>query len=452
MVENGWQMGRRALAGLTSGVLVVGLTAGLAHADVAGSWEAKALFLQHRIDRAVPLRLATFPHTHNSYNNTEDSRDRSGSYNHKLSLRNQLNYGIRSLTFDVIEDAGQKLCHGACLVTDMTFKEGLDKIINFLNERGNEKEVIHLRLAINPPGTNTGDWLGKLRRALVDKIGNRIYTPKMFKNGVSGSCVDFSEPANQITKATIIAAGKNLIITSDEACKKNQLDDWVFRGDFNPTINLKKDGADFSGFPNCSIAGKGISTWTGNFVRFYESRLDDDHKDLDYKDVHKLLGCGINAVAPAPLVSDSNAHRGQVWSWAEGYPQASAGPTFAFIAYDDKAAERRIKNTTQPDPNRRLFAACRTAGQAGTTTDGALWKLSTTKVAEGRANGEAACAALPGGSYTFAVPYNGYEMKLLVRVIESMSLLDVAPGVWVNYENARGTADINGWVATTRYQ
>lgn len=442
---------RRALARPSTwftAACLTGLTLGTTRADVQDTWESKALFLQHRIDRTVPLRLAIFPHTHNSYNNTQDSRDRSGSYNHKLSLRNQLQYGIRSLTFDVIEDSGQKLCHGACLATDMTFKEGLDKILSFLQESGNENEVIHLRLSISAPGTNTGDWLAKLRRALVDKVGNRIYTPKMFKNGVAGSCVDFSEPANTLTKQKILDAGKNLIITSDEACKKNELDDWAFRGDFNPTVNLKKGGADFSGFPNCSIAGTGLSTWTNNFVRFYESVQDTDHKDLDYKDVHKLAGCGINAIAPAPLAPDSNAHRGQVWSWGEGYPVSSTGATWAYVAWDDKAGERRFKNTS--DNLQRPFA-CRKAGAAGTSSDSTLWALSTTKGTHGSAQGTTACAALSGG-YQFAVPHNGYEMRLLVQAIESKPSDFVDAGVWVNYENTINATVRAAWLPTVRYQ
>lgn len=439
---------RHVLPVLCVGVLLTALV-GTARADIDDSWEAKALFLQHKIDKAVPLRFAFFPHTHNSYNNNKDSKDQSRAYNHQLSVRDQLAYGIRSLTFDVIEDPNYNLCHGACLATDMTFKEGLDKIINFLDASGNQDEVVHLRLSIKPPNKNTGDWLKGLRKQLNDKIGGRVYTPKMYANGVAGRCTPFKNVYGTITKATIRAAGKNVIITADEACRKNELDDWVFQDDFDKTVNLKKsEGSKFESFPVCTYGGNGPEFWNNNFVRAYESRLEDDHLDLDYGQVHKLVGCGFNAVAPAPQTRDFGAHEAQVWSWAKDYPKDFNGATWAYLTMDDKTDEMRIMNTTVANPAEQRPAACRKAG--GITADrdanASLWKVSVQTTGVGSAQGQAACAAL-GGGYTFAMPHNGYEMNLL-----RLAAKDVQGGVWVNYQNPQGTATRNAWVAVTRYQ
>lgn len=412
------------------------------------TWEGQALRFQAKIDRYAPLRDAIFPHTHNSYNNQQDYP--WNATNHKLSIENQLRYGIRSLTFDVVADGtSRKLCHGVCLGPEDSFSTGLRQIRTFLEDVKHTQEVVHLKLSLKFPLTNKGSWLRKLKNDLKDVLGDRLYTPNLYHGGDS-ICTEFKNAAAVITKQDILDAGRNVIVTTDDACKysgASNFDSYAFKGDFT-TYNIKQgQGSKFHGYPECAWTKSGESfdrTFLhSNFIRFYESTLSDDHANLDSDLVSKLVKCGVNAVAPAPLQADMNAHRRQVWSWAKDYPVYSASASLAYVAMDYRTGDYRFHNTASSDEwsDVRAYACVN-------ENDMNDWRISETVGDSNLFTAISACREL-GSQYQYATPHNGYLMSRLAEQLEA----SVHSEAWVRYENIYGhkIPYLNSWGAVTYF-
>ena len=385
------------------------------------SWEVQALTLQNRLDMNEPFKRAIFPHTHNSYNNKGDGY--TADVNHIVSISDQLKMGIRSLAFDVApypatlpyskETSSIRLCHKVCSKSDLKLSKGLDIIRDFLRQDKYKNEVILLQIEVNLPTYNKGDYVKHVRKKIAEHLSDLVYRPS------GGSCTDFNKTMLNKSKADILKAGKNVVILSEKACYKNEMNSWIFEGRLNKKIKQQKDAKPFKGFPDCTYDGKNITDFNAEIWRSYNDgtllgKAFADAGKITVGEVKAMASCGINAIGPERLKKWMDQHKAQVWSWDENQPNDGKKGNCAMSQENGRFNDR--------DCSVKLNFACRDKN------DHTRWKVTDTIGPWN--NGSKACKDKFGSDYFFAVPHNGYQNNLLIQEKPKKD-----SSVWVNYSD-----------------
>jgi len=411
-------------------------------ADSGVEWGKRALKIQNQIDFATRFYNSFWVGTHNSYN------ARMWGYttdpNQKRKPQDQLESGAVELTYDIYWSADQmKLCHGSCGAPDKTFREGLDEIRDFLDEH--PEAVVMLKLEVTG-STIDGKW-SKLTDQLDGAIGKRIYKPS--HAGLSTGCQTL-DPAS-ITKRTILAKGKNLIVVVTPEPKHGCTSD----GGWNNLV--------FTGF-KIQDTSTGTPSTAYKFTTPKDStqclaNKQDSKQDMQrVHDGHTWNGVGdgndTNVLTPSSYqgymrgglnvfelfnFNGENADtkypflkpQDLVWSWREGEPNNMNDEEDCAVAEINGHFNDVVCTGTY-----RFTCYDQTTG---------IWKFT---VAKGSFSlGDARCKAEFGSSYSFAVPVNPYEQdKMKLAMPNASPAIGSTESVWVNYQDLRMEGQ---WVANS---
>lgn len=426
---------------LSLGALSIGLGWALspatARADSGVEWGKRALKIQNQIDFATPFYNSFWVGTHNSYNarmwgyTTDPSQ--------KRKPQDQLESGAVELTYDIYWSADQmKLCHGSCGAGDKTFREGLDEIRDFLDEH--PEAVVMLKLEVTGSAID-GKW-SKLTDQLDGAIGKRIYKPS--HAGLSTGCQTLDPAA--ITKRTILAKGKNLIVIVTPEPKHGCASD----GGWNNLV--------FTGF-KIQDTSTNTSSTSYKFTKPKDSadcltKKEDSKKDMQREhDGHTWKGIGdgndTNVLTPSSYqgymrgglnifeLFNFNGDSAEtnypflkpqdlVWSWREGEP--SGDGDCAVVSMDSVNSDARFSDTACDGTH---YFACLLPNNE--------WKFTDSQGTFSQ--GYSKCQSFVGA--TFAAPVNPYEHEKLRTALKAKM-----PGIqfWVNYQDLRLEGQ---WVANS---
>lgn len=404
------------------------------------SWTAKALKLQRDIDLNAPLNQATFLGTHNSENSASYAIPlvRYVDPNQMLSIYDQLEMGVRSIELDVHWFWGRHgekdilLCHAlddhlGCSFDDRPVSEGLTEIQNWLAANPNEILILYFDRALDGHEP-------RLTSYLETYLGSFIFKPSMIRKDTS--CLSLP---TTLTKATILNAGKQLLIVTKDCDGSNPAyeeqdqfkllwNDYVFAGigseppDAYTILDTTIDD-DFKPYPEC--ANEPVFTQDpahDNVWRIFEDRtqlanIGTKTRKIQADDMRELMRCGINMPTLDMLTVDDDRLPAAVWSWATDFPKENQGDC-AFYQLNEG-----IKNTFC-STDFQAFACENQQHQLTLSLHSGFWS-----------DGEARCQLL-GNEWHFSMPMNGNRMQVLKEMVASHDLLDVA----INYaKNSTGS-------------
>ncbi|VVS94678.1 galactose-binding domain-containing protein [Desulfoluna spongiiphila] len=416
------------LTGLIAGALLL-LTPAVYASDVSdyrGSWEYRALSHQSEIDRNAPFGKASFLTTHNSYNAGVYSQN--GSYidpNHKISLTDQLQIGIRALELDVHHTFSSsgfwpwewkfsqelKLSHAngdtGTHPNDRFFTQGLQEIRNWLNVNPDEVLIIYLEDHME----------GHYDKAIGEMngiIGDLVYKP--------GGC---KRLPMDLSKADVLAAGKQILLIGGN-CATTNWANYVFNGHFSSTESLEN----FVPCPTCTAGNKDVAYIQSHLVRIYEDSttlsalFGDPGPPITADDAAQMAECGIGAIGLDQVVPFDSRLKAQIWSWGENEPNDAGGEDCA-----EQRSDGRFNDL--PCSTMRCVACQNPSNGDWFITDGAYtWAEART-----------ACdTEFPGEALVFGVPVNGYENALLRDLKTGLGI----DAVWINYSDRLNEGQ---WVA-----
>jgi hypothetical protein len=440
---------------LTCAALVAALTLVPQVAQAASA--SLRLTLQDHIDKHVPLNEASWPWAHNSFN--------SSAYdypypNQQQTLTQDLDAGVRMIDIDPIWDnADQRIeaCHGICGDGDDPAVDRFQEITDWFNDptygaERRENDVVLLYLEADP-GDLISDifqgWDTKFDQlqddlkssALLGENG-LVYTPVDYYNGATGHCTSFESFAADVTKADILAAGKNVLILGakvaglDNTCTEDNYQDVAFKIDVADPV----EHWNFNGYPDCD---GGNFPGHSKFSNAYNDVATIAHTDsMSLEEIDNLVGCGVNAVSHEEFVTNSWEHQRLVWSWNSAEPDGagedcaamriSSGSDWGIWDRDCSESNKYACVKRAPAPEEVTYSIL---GVSITTTfwgTGSTWKV--TEAGGPWTEGAQTCYQEFGPSFQFGVPANGYQYN---------QLFDVAGGgtTWLNFNDRDDEGD-----------
>ena len=447
----------RVLTGLMA-ILLLGFSGKISLADPsdfpdASEWaKSRALKLQAHIDNDAPFPDTTWVGTHNSFSNNYDTS--VFDPNHRRSLMDQLNDGVREIVFDLYYKYNAvRACHGGGCCWGV---EGTQKFIDILRRierwlHNNPGEVLIMKLELS---SSVIKKINKLENKLENHLGKYIY--RSDNRSYSGNNADDYEHCTDlrpdlVSKSQILSEDKQVIIyiNHDGRCIRDSFSKNVFYGDETvkdvSTYNKLEDVSDdirYNGMTRnkdgatlYSRFGPGAAKmWPENIAGFMDRGLN----------IFELYGWNgtpgsewdTNGVSP---VQPQN----MVWSWDEdGYePTDSADIQFAYI---DSNSDRFRAIDRPSGVNMEYYAACRKLGNPNGSRARNKWRLTSVPVSFYDA--EQQCiddSASFDGDYWFAAPRNKQELNEVIRLRDSNAETR-GQNIWINYKKSRGTwtADI----------
>ena len=181
------------------------------------NWVDRALNLQEDIDRDAPFSQALWIGTHNSFNAREDGYGLDP--NQALSVTNQLRAGARYIVFDVHRVfRGYFLCHaggdhvGCDIISDRRFGAGLRDIQDYALNHPQDVIVLKIETFLS---NRHSRFANKLNDVLGPQGADILYRPPIQSEvgAGQGEVCQFIDQA-KLTKGTMLAAGKNVIVST----------------------------------------------------------------------------------------------------------------------------------------------------------------------------------------------------------------------------------------------
>lgn len=402
--------------------LIAALSLGLASINVlateeietyiSSSWQYKAFELQSKIDLGSPLREATIPMTHNSYNASHYGN--LGSYydpNHIHSITEQLDMGVRLLELDSHWFNDDILaCHGTndhtgCSVYDGQIEERIGEINTWLRRSENADQVVFIYIE-----DHLDNHYAEASLILDKYFADKIYT--------TPSCN--AQIPLDISKADILQAGKQVVIYGGgydcNAASGTNWGNYVFSGFFNT------DNSGLSAAPDCSANSFNPSYIKANITRVYEdsttlsSLFGDPPKDIDADYMKVLSDCGINAVGLDQLDYNDSRHGAAIWSWNINEPNGGNNENCAISFEPNRLADVSCSQSYQ-------FACSDAQGNWSVSSGSGAWQ-----------DGQAICAA---EGLNFDMPKNGQQNFQLGQAKIAANV----GRVWVNYSDLESEGD-----------
>lgn len=412
-----------------------------AQAGSTRDWGERALNIQNNLDVDAPLKDATWPGTHNSFANADDDNFSGDILNQSMSLKKQLDAGIRQMVMDVHYDGdAPRVCHNNFITVgwaecvdgitgNRKLQNALGDIVEWIND-GNSDQVVLIKLEMASSAKNN---INKVRKK-VDNYDSYYYRPDSVSGLESGDNNGCKILPLELSKADVLAKGKNIILFGDKCYGNSGFSGRVFsQGDNLDTDGLKEasDVASSESTKNRITRVKDGATKGGVFTDL----SGGSSVKMKPSNVMDFLSAGLNIVETYGFGAEGSAWKvdGEypiapqdlVWSWAEGWPSTSAASNSAAMlstaAYQNHLYHRG-------DGNARV-AACRNASGA--------WIITSATYTF--ANASSGCSSESGGSHVFAMPRNKLEMDRLITYRDAYVSRD---DVYVNYHISGGK-----WVA-----
>ncbi|MGO9506061.1 MAG: hypothetical protein ACLPXZ_01505 [Mycobacterium sp.] len=387
------------------------------------SWVHRTAVFQYELSDPLPLRLAQWLGTHNSFNSLANSLTIShADSNQQLSLTQQLDIDVRGIELDLhyiprlrlLGERAVAVCHGLSpqyanlgCTTEPAFAQVLPKIANWLNAPEHSDQVILLYL--EDELRNAAAYASAV--ATLDQVLRRpdgsslIYRPDLSQR-VANGCVPL--PLD-LSRADVRASGARVIVVG--ACAT----DWS--GDVFDWTDVEVEGGStalYQPYPACD-ATYGPSVYGSKLVRYYEDstlvaalskplRPPHNPDALTPPKVQAMTDCGVNLFGFDQLLPEDGRIQASLWSWVPHEPRVGAGNC-----------------TLQGADGRWVAAPCTDAHPAGCVGATGTWTVTPSPVTF--ATAPAACAAV--GS-NFALPRTGNQNARLHAVAG-------ATGAWVQY-------------------
>ncbi|WP_299489618.1 hypothetical protein [uncultured Shewanella sp.] len=212
------------------------------------NWETQALNLQNSIDNDAPFYETTWAGTHNSFSNQDDDSIYIDWVNQSMSIKKQLDSGIRELVLDIHFDAGAvRVCHnnidtqyfgyfdciygytGSRLLID-----ALEDIKSWLND-SHMRQVLLLKIELANSAQRNPIQVAQA----LNEIANYAYLPAV-DSGYSAVL------PTHLTKSKVLASHKNIIIFSSEDHLSHELSNLVFSSNGVVQDLKKTDWMDFT--------------------------------------------------------------------------------------------------------------------------------------------------------------------------------------------------------------
>ncbi len=355
--------------------------------DFQNSFEGKAWKQQRLLDLDTPLSENSMIGTHNSFNSSVDTTayrylDPQQSY----SVYDQLRLGARYIELDVhwttkmVSTTTYRdellLCHGesnhaGCSMFDKYLSEDLQDIEKWLKSDEAKDQVLILYIE---GYLNTHQ--DELRDMVKHYIGGYLYRPK--------SCMNIPD---DLTKAQVLAAGKQVIVYDDQRrdCDDYGYDTFAFKG-------LGGIGRRAEDMTKASLAAGKRVYYSGS-------------------DIARYLAEGINTVNLDYLSPSDGRLRAAVWSWAEGEPNNTGNNEHCAIS----AASGRWNDYV-----------CTASARYACRDDSKNWKI--TQAAGAWRYGPETCAREFGDGFKFGTPANATENK-------SLNAAKGATEAWLGYSD-----------------
>lgn len=390
-----------------------------ATAEHEGSWLDRALTLQHRLDRDVPLVDALLPHTHNSANSTAYEPSLSTlDANQVVTVTDQLELGMRAIELDihwaphpegdpangfrkVVQCHGQSQAgvHAGCSV-DQPLGDRLAEVAAWLHANPGEVVLLYLENVLDDDPAAHAEAVALLE----EHLGSFVHRP----DAGGGECQGL--PAQTLSKGDILDAGKQLLIVGN--CGPSGWTDLVF--DRYPHWS---ESGSTTGYACEADRSNDYGT---KLVRRYEdstwlSTMAGGGSHIAPEVMADMVACGVNLPGFDQLHAADPRLPSLVWSWRADEPAIDAAGRCAAHG----AADGRF---FAEDCARALRVACRTAdGTWAVTTDAIAWS-----------DADAACAGLGGAAGT---PVNGWDNRQLRAVAGDadvwLAYAQDADGAWV---------------------
>ncbi len=434
---------RRLTLGLAASTLVI--FSSVSFSETTREWGERALNIQASIDQDAPLNESTWAGTHNSFSNADDDNLLADFTNQSMGIKKQLQSGIRQMVFDVhYDDDAPRVCHnntsiGECMdgiTGNRKLQNAIEDLVEWIND-GNTDQVILLKLEMAKSGKNN---INKVRKKL-DNFDNYYYWPAMlndtsFPDQNSSGCKDIP---STLTKAKVIASGKNIVLYSDTCFSNSGFSSRVFRqGDFTD-FNTPEKTANAS---NTLI--KRVKDGVTKGGLFYESGLLGGTKaKLKPSTVEAYWNAGLNIFETYGFGANGSAWKvdGEypiaaedlVWTWDLTSQQPSFSTPNGHAAILSLTTDRYHTQS----PSQAFYPACRKLVNSNGQRVFSEWMLAPEKVSFSDA--EQACLDASDGEYYFAVPRNKLELNALIQY---RNQYEPSAHIWLNYAKSGGR-----WVA-----
>ncbi|HEX4902882.1 MAG TPA: hypothetical protein VFV42_08740, partial [Acidimicrobiales bacterium] len=389
-----------------------------AMAEHQGSWLDRALTLQHRLDRDVPLVQALLPHTHNSANSTAyDPSVSTLDANQVVTVTDQLDLGMRAIELDVhwaphpegdpangfrtvVQCHGQSVggVHVGCSV-DQPLGDRLAELAAWLDANPGEVVLLYLENVLDDDPAAHAEAV-----ALLDEhVGRFVHRPEP-----GAGCQGL--PAQTLSKGDVLDGGAQLVVVGN--CGPSGWTDLVF--DRYPHWTESGSTTDYS----CE-ADRSADYGT-KLVRRYEdstwlSTMAGGGSYIAPEVMADMVACGVNLPGFDQLHAGDPRLPSLVWSWRADEPEVDATGRCAAQGADARFGAL--------DCAAELPVACR-------TPDGA-WAVTAAAVSWSQA--DAACAGEGLGSA--GTPVNGWDNGQLRAVAGDadvwLAYAQDADGSWV---------------------
>ncbi|MEM1182184.1 MAG: hypothetical protein AAGM22_27800 [Acidobacteriota bacterium] len=384
----------------------------------SGEWAEDTLVRQEQLEINNTFNKTTWVGAHNAYANEE-----WGYFdpNQTLKPRNLLKAGARQMEYDPRKDDTHdlRLCHGDCSFWggEKTFAEGLDEIKIFV--KANPNAVVFLKLEMK-------DNYAKTAQKLENNLGSYIFKPQSGQVSVSGCSGRHGLEPEYMTRAKVLAAGKNVVVFAGNGA----LEDCPESSDFKEWVHV---GVEYQGSGwqkqldkpgSASSAGsyyeQGRMTLVHDPNTFANINGGFDGQIFTPGNVDNYMRNGHNVFelfnfnGNNSFFNDVKAQH-MVWSWANNEP--SGGGDCAVVNnvvglnYDDTHCNYNLR-----------FACYDENGDDWRVTSGSgIWE-----------DGFQKCVAEFGGDYKFAVPANPRQKNDL---LDEIDLFQISTAVYLNYHD-----------------
>jgi len=365
--------------------------------DYNGTWQGKAMDYQRALDTYAPIIDNNILGTHNTYNSevyTSCNFSVGCRYldpQQKYSIKDQLRMGARFIELDVHWTTKMEslfsypkrllLCHGFCSINDKYATEGFNEIKDWLADSESQNEVIILYIEDDSEGHHSD-----LYNQMNDRFGDKIYP--------SQGCGNIPDT---LTKAQVLAAGKQIILWKDGGCSSN-----------SSLSNLA-----FTGLGNVGRIWEDATT-LGTIAEFFDGGIDS----LSANEVRDAFATGANIVNLDDMVMNDGRLEAAIWSWDNNEPNNSGGNQDCALQWgngrwDDANCDTSYSFACE-DGSGNWFVPDNTTG---------AWS-----------NGAMACANLGG---TFSMPTNSQSNQKLKSAKEGVGYSHV----WLNHTDAANEGD-----------
>ncbi|HEY2217546.1 MAG TPA: hypothetical protein VGH21_08615, partial [Solirubrobacteraceae bacterium] len=342
----------------------------------AKSWVHRAAKLQYALQDSLPLSQAQWIGTHNSFNSVNDTLTIShADSNQQLSLTQQLDVDVRALEIDIhfipsLSAGGARVpvvCHGqgpdtldlGC-TTERPLTDVLPQISAWLNRHRDQVILLYLEDEMKNDAAYPVA-VKQLQDVLKRPDGSSLISRPAGAQTNAKGCV--SLPLS-LSRASVRKAGGQVILTGN--CVKGWAS--LVYGWDNVHVESGSTPA-YKPFPACD-ATYPRDVYDTKLVRYYEDSTlvrvtlapttpAVDPERLTPEKVAAMTSCGVNLFGFDQLLPQDGRLAATIWSWAEGQPDAAAGPC---------TVQRRDGRWGSSACTLRRRAACRTSSG---------WRLST---------------------------------------------------------------------------